>query len=642
MSDGSYKEIGSIQTGDKVLNPDGGYNIVNEIESPELGDRMLWAINKSDGFVTDEHPLLIIDKGWACFNPDSWANKHIIDGKSVTEKIELGDVVMTENGPLTITSIQMYPEQSTLLVYNLLLDGSHTYFANGYLAHNKGGDPTAQQFFVSADSYPEGVFLTGLDLYFKNKDAILPVEVQIRPMVNGVPSSYEILPNATRVLEPEDINISDSPNVANSATATTFSFPSPVYLMPGKDYSFVVLTDSFDYDFFVSEIGETVLGSNRVVSRQPYVYSMFKSQNALTYTAIQSETVMFQLRKAVFDSAGSLSFNEQKLDSYNSPGESNTVFDLFQVHSDSAELPGTSITYEYKATSNANSALDGAYTQFQPDKDTEVPVRKIVFGPDIDTSSYEMKMSLVTDNTDISPIIWRNRQNLIPVENIINNMGIENSAISIANVGSGYTAALTSLAFSGPTGSGANGYITASGGLITDVIMDATGSGYFDNVTCTITSGDGTGGSIIVNSEEGKSGGLALARQISKPVTLVDGFEAGDLRTRITVSKPPSSNVQVYYKVINSLDPDTLDNKSWSKMAQKTSIYKTSKNLEKIELEYTPDLTSNNIVYTSGSATYDTFNQYQIKIVLSSSGTGPRDLPYVHDAITTAYPADEF
>jgi hypothetical protein len=486
------------------------------------------------------------------------------------------------------------------------------------------------------------VFITSLDLYFKNKDSIMPIEVQLRPMVNGVPDSYHVLPGASVVLEPEDVRVSDLPNTANSLTATNFKFPSPVYLSPGLDYAFVVLTNSHEYDFFVAELGENTLGTNRKVSTQPYLGSMFKSQNSITYTPIQSETVMFKLNKAVFSTSGSVSFNEQKLSNYNSDGNSNTVFDLFQVHSDAAELPGTSINFEYKATSNSNNTMDGAYTAFKPDIDTEVPIRKIVYGPDIATDSFEMKVTLSTDNTDVSPIIWKNRQNLIAVENIINNMGVENTSVIVANTGTNYHAVNTSIVFSGLTGSGANGYVTTSGGQITGVIMDATGSGYFDNVTCTITSTSGTGGSILVNTETGKSGGLALMRHISKPVTLADGFEAGDLRVRLTVSKPPQSNVQVYYKVLNALDAETLEDKPWSKMAQKTSIYSISKNLEKIELEFAPSLTSNNITYSSGSANYITFNQYQIKIVGSSSGTGPRDIPYVHDAISVALPADEF
>lgn len=641
MSDGSFKEIGQISAGDRVLDPDGGYNTVKSVEIPKLGDRMLWAINKGEGFVTDEHPLMVVGKGWACFNPHSWANEHVIDGKRVTEEIEVGDVLITENGNVTVSSIQMYPNDENMLVYNLLLDGSHMYYANGYLAHNKGGgDPTAQQFFVPSANYPEGIFVTSVDLFFKNRGTILPIEVQLRPMVNGIPDSYHILPGASVVKQPNEIQISDFPDAANSQTYTRFTFPSPVYLNPGLDYCFVVMTNSYEYDFFVAEQGQPRLDSGRIITKQPYVGSMFKSQNAVTYTPIQSETVMFRLNKAVFASTGTIQFNEKKLDYYD--GSGNTLYDLFQVHSDAAELPDTTIAYQYKATTNANTTLETVYNSFRPDKDVLVGERKVLFAPNIPTVSFDMQVTLSTNNTDISPFMWKNRQNLVTVENIINDMGITAENISIANTGTGYANG-DLIVFTAPTGSGANASLEVDGsGVITNINMISVGSNYFDNVTASITTSGGTNGSLIVNTETGSAGGNALVRQFSKPVTLTGGFSAGDLRTFLTVSKPAQSEVNVYYRVKNPLDPETIDNKNWVRMAQQTSAFIYSKNLEKVEYEFKPSLTSNNITYTSDSTTYDVFNQYQIKIVHSSSSTAPSKIPYTHDARTIAMPKDDF
>ena len=503
-----------------------------------------------------------------------------------------------------------------------------------------GGDPTAQQFFIPSDQYPEGMFVSSIDLFFKNKGTILPIEVQLRPMVNGIPDSYNVLPGATVIKQPSEINVSTNPDSANSATYTRFTFQSPVYLAPGLDYCFVVLTNSYEYDFFVSEQGQPDLRTGRIITKQPYIGSMFKSQNAVTYTPIQSENVMFTINKAKFEASGSVEFHEKKLDYYNGTG--NTVFDLFQVHSDSAELPETTLTFNYKSTTNANTTLETSYNAFLADKDVLLNERKVVFNPAIPTESFIMKVDFATNNTDISPIMWRNRQNLVSVENIINNMGLTADSVSIANVGTGYANSTSALTFASPSGSGANGYIEVNGsGEITQVYIDAEGAGYYQNVTATVV-GAGSDGSVVINTETGQSGGNSLARQFSKPVTLVDGFTAGDLRTYLTVSKPASSNVNVYYRVKNPLDPETIYDKDWTKMSQQTSIYTKSINLEKIELEFRPSTTSNNVIYSTDSATYSTFNQYQIKIVLNSSSTAATKIPYVHDARTIALPADEF
>ena len=198
------------------------------------------------------------------------------------------------------------------------------------------------------------------------------------------------------------------------------------------------------------------------------------------------------------------------------------------------------------------------------------------------------------------------------------------------------------MSFVGPTGFGANGRaICNATGSIIDVEMDNVGFGYYDNVSCIIT-GAGSGAEILVNTETGKSGGNGLVRYFSRPVTLTTGASAGDLRTYLTVSKPLTANVNVYYRVKNPLDPDTIEDKNWVKMMQETSIYIYSKNLEKVEYAFKPSFTSNNISYSTDTATYNTFNQYQIKVVLNSSGTTARDIPYVHDSRTIALPADEF
>ena len=202
------------------------------------------------------------------------------------------------------------------------------------------------------------------------------------------------------------------------------------------------------------------------------------------------------------------------------------------------------------------------------------------------------------------------------------------------------------MTFSGLTGFGANGYITANAttGGIESVIIDSEGSGYFDNVVCTISSTDGTGGVILVSGETDQSGGPALARYISKSVTLIEGLSAGDLRVYLTASKPREAEIAVYYKVRNELDPESIDNKYWNKMVQVGDqfVYSDPQILNGIEYEYRPSLTSNNITYTTDAATYKTFNEYKIKVVLASSSTNPLRIPSLFDVSAIALPADVF
>jgi hypothetical protein len=98
----------------------------------------------------------------------------------------------------------------------------------------------------------------------------------------------------------------------------------------------------------------------------------------------------------------------------------------------------------------------------------------------------------------------------------------------------------------------------------------------------------------------------------------------------------------VYYKVRNALDPQKIEDCDWVRMTQKTSQYTFSVNRQPVEYEYRPSLTSNNITYSTDTTTYKTFNQFAIKIVLSSRSTVANSIPYVLDVRATALPEDAY
>ncbi len=158
-------------------------------------------------------------------------------------------------------------------------------------------DPLAQTFLVIETG---GCFLTSLDLFFSQKDNILPVWVEVRNVVNGYPGP-KLIPFGRKVLEPADVNInSDTGNVA-----TTFTFDSPIFLQKGTEYCFVVMSNSLEYKVWISQMGEQdVGGTKRVISAQPHLGTLFKSQNNRTWDAVQSQDMKFTLRKAVFNTGG--------------------------------------------------------------------------------------------------------------------------------------------------------------------------------------------------------------------------------------------------------------------------------------------------------------------------------------------------
>ena len=52
------------------------------------------------------------------------------------------------------------------------------------------------------------------------------------------------------------------------------------------------MTNSLDYKIWISQMGEVdVSGSNRVISSQPHLGTLFKSQNNRTWDAVQSQDI---------------------------------------------------------------------------------------------------------------------------------------------------------------------------------------------------------------------------------------------------------------------------------------------------------------------------------------------------------------
>jgi hypothetical protein len=114
-------------------------------------------------------------------------------------------------------------------------------------------------------------------------------------MENGTPTTT-VLPFAEAFVEAVDISVSD-----DASTGTLFTFPSPIYLAPYTRYAFMVESTSKDYEMFTARMGQKTLDSDRLISKQPTLGGMFKSQNASTWTAEQNEDVKFTLNRALFD-----------------------------------------------------------------------------------------------------------------------------------------------------------------------------------------------------------------------------------------------------------------------------------------------------------------------------------------------------
>ena len=151
-------------------------------------------------------------------------------------------------------------------------------------APRRWGDPLAQSILLDRSA-----FVISVALNFTTKDDAIPVQVQLREMVNGFPTQT-VVPFA-------DVTL--NPSAVSTTAATVFTFPSPVFLQDGVEYAITVISNSNKYHVRYAQIGDEDQNGNRI-SQQPYNGVLFKSQNASTWTADQNKDLMFVLNRAVF------------------------------------------------------------------------------------------------------------------------------------------------------------------------------------------------------------------------------------------------------------------------------------------------------------------------------------------------------
>lgn len=527
------------------------------------------------------------------------------------------------------------------------------------------GDPVAQTFFTpqTENGNGLGIFVSSIDLFFKNKpnaaigDPELPVSVKIVKTQNGYPTQ-EII--AEVWVDYKDVNTTNGlttfPSVSDSTTLTKFRFKDPMYLPPGEQYAIVVYSDSPSYEVWISELGQAVLGdpNNRRVSEQPYNGSFFRSQNASTWTSFQNEDLMFIINKAEFNtsSTGVLQFNVK------SP-LANVGIHNMTLHSSDIEFANTSLSYAFKSTIASTGALSSAFSLIEKNSTFN-------FSSDLKTSSLNtnrkrvvlagnansmlVQVTVGTSDNNVSPIINTERLSLIAEEYFINDGSLANSNITITNGGGQHTnianitVTITSpQLYSTDASANATAVVTSlSSGNITSIAIVSAGRGYIESPTITIadiTAGITANATAVIVSEDGKSGGNALARYVSKKIILADGFDAGDLKLYVEGIRPQGTNIIAYYKVLSDSDPEQFNDKKWKRMYLTNDIISPD-TITPIELIFQPSSVPGSLSYVENNVTYPlggSFKYFAIKLVmLAADASVP---PIIRNLRAIAFPA---
>ena len=221
MFDGSNKQIKDIKVGDKVMSVDGEVNTVIATPVFNLGDNKIHGFNGKQPFVTSMHPILT-KEGWKNFNPkaykESWPEDYEkvasenADGviHEITEKDELAWKSSRDGVTyITFKDPTVLHEDSNFKVYNLTLDGDHTFVVEGLVVHNKGGKIicTAMNQMYGFGSYRNALWMQYQKSHMAAEEYQLGYHKLIMPLVKKMPTNKTIRTILERIARRRTINM---------------------------------------------------------------------------------------------------------------------------------------------------------------------------------------------------------------------------------------------------------------------------------------------------------------------------------------------------------------------------------------------------------------------------------------------------
>ena len=438
------------------------------------------------------------------------ANNEISSTNTVAEELFKAKGLLASREKLIVSTREIQLRRESLTTEEIVTDAtSRQTGVSNYI------NPLAQNFFIESNNFPMGAFISSAGLILQAKDSNLPLTVQIRPVINGIPSASQIIPFSEKTLNPDSIIVSGTTatSVNSESDITYFNFDSPVYLAPGE-YALVVLTNSSEYIFWEGVIGLNNTGTSRKITRQPFVGNLYKPSNARAWEPVLDTMLMFKLRRCVFSGTGGVN-NYAVFTSHANGATGNTAnvnYQTFKVTTSTIEFSNTTVDYQFKSFDTTNTAVD--FTNFSTDQNI-----LLTSGRQMTSSTNGMFLvnaSMSTSNGHISPVIDLDRLSVITIENDVDDAGLAANDIIVTTVGAGYT----------NTSAGAfTGSVSApdlSTGTTATVNVQV-------EVTMTVNTGQGANALISSNSDYTVNASAAGQFVVGEGVRIVGNTPGGEI-----------------------------------------------------------------------------------------------------------------
>jgi hypothetical protein len=476
-------------------------------------------------------------------------------------------------------------------------------------------EPLAQALTINTPNGEAGIYATALRLFFKQKSQIREngVTVYLCETENGYPNGDVILPFSKVHKSYDEINIS-----ADATNPTTFTFQSPVFLMNGKTYAFVVRPDANDPDYHVwtCNLGDVDIETGYQVYSQPVVGTAFYGATEKQWTALQEEYVKFNLYRANFKT------NEGQAVFYNSNNEYVSVYNVGYVNTSASIISGDVVFKSTNSTSNATGGTvntsvyatinyydavknilycdsstgnfsGNSYVQIHrfsnttissPNNTTLIAYANsgTLYNPVVD--AVVPQLAFITPAGTTLDLYYRGTSNTYSVDTLDNRVtpGYESEFYDRERIVASRSNEITSM-------SGAKSF-TYKARMVSD-------SAFLSPAIDTVRDQQ-----LVIKNEidpvnfqydEFFNSGDAKSKYVSKVVSLAAGQDAEDIQVVLTAFRPVGSEVEVWVKFLNGEDPEPISQKTWTPLINSSLDYYSDPSNPNDFKEYTFTTSSN-------------------------------------------------
>ena len=273
--------------------------------------------------------------------------------------------------------------------------------------------PLAQTFYVDATRYPNGIFVTSIDLYFASKSLQSAISIELRNVTNGVPSATEYIAGTLSTVAASSVVIPTS-LTSGLIDPTNFKFTRPVHLSPGE-YAICVSSISKNYSLFYAKLGEFIIGTNTKLAKESYTGKLFKSQNTNIWLEENNTDLCFRVNKAVFET-GTKEFEIQTAsfpeDKYHNLYLSAAGYNFGYV---------TSLGYSFSGVDTTGARQPYKSIKENTGIKTAIPLRAK------NTGDIKFNVRMTSNSKDVSPILDMTSTSMYTFKNSIDPYEIDTS-----------------------------------------------------------------------------------------------------------------------------------------------------------------------------------------------------------------------